>query len=201
MGRHEDFLDEHVPSSGEVAVDVGASQGEYSDFLAARFLSVLAIEPHPVGAIALRRLADRRPNLTVLEAAAGDRAGMEILYEMPGDVGIGLSSLRARHPLWGTDGVSWAPVRVLRLDDLSIAGRVDFLKIDTEGWEVPALAGALRLVQKDRPRILVEEHVLGDLDLVAGMLDPFGYSFLIVTRPGPGRSLAWLVATPKGGRP
>ena len=89
----------------------------------------------------------------------------------------------------------------MRLDSLTIAGRVDFLKIDTEGWEVPALTGAMRLVARCRPKILVEEHALGDLDLVAGTLDPLGYSFLIVTRPGRERALAWLVATPKGGRP
>lgn len=201
MSRHEAFLEEHVQVSGDVAIDVGASSGEYAEFLSGRFQSVLAVEPHPVGALKLRRLAERRPNVTVIEAAAGDRDGTGELYEMPGDVGVGLSSLHAKHPLWGTVGVRPIPVRVLRLDGLSIAGRIDFLKIDTEGWEVPALAGALRLVESNRPRILVEEHVLGDIDLVAAMLDPLGYSFLVVTRPGPGRALAWLVAAPKGGRP
>jgi hypothetical protein len=46
-------------------------------------------------------------------------------------------------------------ISVSPLDDL-IAGRVDFLKIDVEGMEMEALAGAAAILARDRPRIYIE---------------------------------------------
>jgi hypothetical protein len=49
-------------------------------------------------------------------------------------------------------------VRVARLDDLPLRRPVSFLKLDIEGAEPLALAGAREILTSDRPVILSELH-------------------------------------------
>jgi hypothetical protein len=46
-------------------------------------------------------------------------------------------------------------IEVGPLDDLAV-GSVDFLKIDVEGMEMAALAGARALIGRDRPYVFIE---------------------------------------------
>ncbi len=43
-------------------------------------------------------------------------------------------------------------------DDLADIGRLDWIKIDTEGAEIEILKGARKLIEKFNPKILVEWH-------------------------------------------
>jgi FkbM family methyltransferase len=49
-------------------------------------------------------------------------------------------------------------INVIRLDDEDIKGKIDFIKIDTEGSELFVLESAIELIKRDKPLIQVETN-------------------------------------------
>lgn len=145
---------------GSLAVDIGAHIGMVSWLLAPRFSTVLAVEPNPV---CLGRLHASMPdNVVVVGAASSDTAGVAELA-IPvhnGRAVAALGSLRAGATS-GENGefatasrIRQKRVATLRLDDL-VSEPVDVLKIDVEGFEAEALAGASRVLS-DQPVVIIE---------------------------------------------
>src|SRR5690606_11274694 len=64
-------------------------------------------------------------------------------------------------------------VLCLAVDSLDLPSRVRLIKMDVEGHEISALKGAEKLLQRDRPILIVE----GDSAEVADYLQGFGYTF------------------------
>ena len=132
-----------------VVFDVGANEG---DWLAA----VLTRSPHaivhafePQAALAARIAADR-PALLVNNVAVGDRAGELSLYDYSDHPGSQHASLLPGviDTLHGSKARA-TTVAVVTLDDYCAERRVeriDFLKIDVEGFEANVLRGARRLL-------------------------------------------------------
>jgi len=142
----------YTPSGFEIreddaVVDVGANIGAFAVFAAQRTRGrVLAIEPHPGNAAALRRnlLANGAARAEVAECAVADARGTLPLF-------LGRSG--TTHQLFAAgkdagEGES-VDVRVATLPELLVEHdlpRVDFLKLDCEGAEgliLPALPDAL----------------------------------------------------------
>lgn len=149
-------------NGGEVAIDVGANVGVYSDCLARGAKRVVALEPHPGCAAFLRRLALDRVDL--IEAAVSDREGRADLRIPIDDSGeaYALSSLSVANDFGAAErAVRIAPVRTVTLDGIAEQRvgpqeRVGFVKIDVEGHELKVLLGARALLAEHRPVILVE---------------------------------------------
>jgi FkbM family methyltransferase len=128
---------------GDACVDVGANVGVYSVLDAARSRGgrVVAFEPSPT----FQRLSEnlrRYPSATALNLGLSDRPG-RLPLSRAGTDDIGASF---------RDGTSRDPeVPVARLDEVPevrALERVDFLRIDVEGWEPNVMAGASRLWQR-----------------------------------------------------
>lgn len=161
-------------------LDVGASHGLFSlAFTAGRPESAaLAVEPSPVAwEILEENLArNRRDNVAPVRLAAGSAEGRLAMRQ----VWHHLEALPA-----GADPPGSLSIPVRRLDVLCAERRFepDLLKVDVEGYELEALAGARGLLAERRPPIFLEVHPrhlagLGQrvgelLDLLAG----FGYAF------------------------
>jgi FkbM family methyltransferase len=143
---------ERLLQPGDVFVDGGANVGLFS-LVAARRVGpsgrVLAFEPVPRLAAAAR--ANARLNgfdwIEVDTRALSDSEGDSELVELAG----GLSSFAPGHP----GGVA-RRVATARLDSVVHAGPVRLVKLDVEGAEVKALRGARRLLERDRPDLLLE---------------------------------------------
>ncbi|MGW0733759.1 FkbM family methyltransferase [Streptomyces sp. NPDC002851] len=150
-------LDDFCPPDCDTALDVGGWYGPWSRRLAARSRRVLAVEPVPHLA---RHLAAATPgNVRVVEAAATDRPGTARLWLPPGDRGDrGVSSLVRRDIHGRALDVTCLTLDALGAGDMDNAGsgRVDFIKIDVDGNELPVLRGAARLLDRDRPALIVE---------------------------------------------
>jgi hypothetical protein len=58
--------------------------------------------------------------------------------------------------------------------------RLDFFKLDVEGYEVPALVGALKTIKKHRPWIWVEYFITGADVIKQTLSDLDEYAFFIV---------------------
>lgn len=63
--------------------------------------------------------------------------------------------------------------QLVALDDMQLA-RLDFLKIDIEGMELEALAGARATIARCQPLLLVE-HIKSNGQQIADFLAPLGY--------------------------
>lgn len=154
---------ETLLSPDDCAVDVGAHIGS----MLAEIVRLapkgrhVAIEPVPAKAAWLRR---RFRTVEVIEAATGDEPGTATFYDdirRPGFSGL-------REPLGGVE-IERFDVKVVTLDEaLSSLDRLDFLKIDVEGAELPTLRGATDLLARFRPAVLFE---CGP----DSQVEPFGY--------------------------
>jgi len=76
---------------------------------------------------------------------------------------------------WMADRV----VDITSIDAMDLP-RLDFFKLDVEGYEVPALTGALATIKKHRPWIWVEYFITGVEPIKQALDDLEDYAFFIV---------------------
>jgi FkbM family methyltransferase len=146
--------------------DVGANVGMFSFAAAALGAQVVAVEADIWLASLIQRsvMLNELP-VTVLPAAASDRAGVCRLYLS--DDGRSSNSLRGTGP--GQTVIS------VTLDSLlNDFAAPDVLKIDVEGMELAVLRGATRLL-RTRPRIFCE--VSDNFDAIGNLLREANYTF------------------------
>lgn len=126
-------------SSPLILVDVGAHFGNVTKNFLNRGWSVVAYEPDPANRDEFNRLVGTHPRVEISAAAASDKA-TKSAYWYTSPVSTGISTLAAFHdshqPTANVDVVTLS-------EDLRHRGvqSVDFLKIDTEGFDYFALKG------------------------------------------------------------
>ena len=76
----------------------------------------------------------------------------------------------------------WMNDRVVDITSIDAMGlpRLDFFKLDVEGYEIPALTGALETIKKYRPWIWVEYFITGAETIKQALSDLDDYEFFIV---------------------
>lgn len=144
---------------GETALDVGANIGTVSAILsreAGPAGRVVAIEPVMIDALRHNVALNRLGNVQVVECAIGDEPGELEIAIAPGSGGIS-SSFVSREP-WQSE-LRKVPVKPLDavVDELGL-DRVDFVKVDVEGFEEQVIAGARRTVERFRPRWSISSY-------------------------------------------
>lgn len=92
----------------------------------------------------------------------------------------------------------WIPVRTLDslVNTNFPSGRIDFLKIDTEGAELEVLKGGIETIKKYKPKMLLEIHVFKDRNMgrkIIDFLEPLGYKLKIEQyTPDVSHCFAWI---------
>lgn len=156
---------------GDVVVDGGACEGIFTRFALDRGAKVIVVEPWSRMADALRMTFAREieeGRVVVERALIDSREGESTL------------TLNPRFPFEACEGQASSadtisePVPVRTLDTIiqrSPWGRCDFLKMDIEGHERPALASASATLKRDRPRIAIAvyHHAQGYRDIAADL--------------------------------
>jgi FkbM family methyltransferase len=139
-------------------VDVGAHRGTYSVLLSRQSNRVYAFEPMQYSFEKLTAL--RMRNVTAYKLALGCETGkMDIsLPTLNNKSAFGYETLR---PLaeGEYEKVDKQEVNVVKFDDLEGQidfARIDFIKIDVEGFEMEVLLGMTRLVETRRPALMIE---------------------------------------------
>lgn len=143
-------------SKGDVVVDCGAHISVFTwKALEAGAAKVIAVEPDPANLECLRRNFQEGDCGRV--RGAGRRGRVEQAGKMTLNLGngsnTGVNSMVEKE----SDKSIAVPVTTLDqlVKDLGLA-KVNFIKMDIEGAEREALAGALETLKKDRPRLMLD---------------------------------------------
>jgi FkbM family methyltransferase len=160
------YLIRSMVRPGDSVIDVGANVGFHTVAFAKVCGHVYAFEP-------VAEMAERASincalngldNVTLFRFALGEKTGeMEMNVNVSGGGMEGTSSfLKTVHINRAQEHYQPRKVSVRRLDDVLAeakpAGRVSFIKIDTEGFEPMVLRGAMETIRKHRPAMIVEAH-------------------------------------------
>lgn len=148
------LIERQVPRNSTV-IDVGANIGLSTILLARMTERVIAFEPSPPNVAFLRRNLERNgiTNVEVHAAAVSDRPGT--LRFHVAQFGAGSHVVTTGHVSGGMPTVN---VPAVTLDGTDLPP-IAFVKIDAEGHEPDVLAGARRLLTRDRPLVYSEVNI------------------------------------------
>lgn len=183
---------------GMTVLDIGANIGHYA-MEAARAVGpegrVIAFEPEPenhaalAANLALNGFTWAGHERLALGAAPGELA---LYRDLANRGGHSLVRANVQKPAGETR------VAVVRLDDYLARelpeGRVDFIKIDVQGAEAEALAGAAKTLARDLPMLLLEFWPAGMRAMGADPMAPvrkllaLGYGMSAIERGHPGHA-------------
>jgi FkbM family methyltransferase len=167
---HENCYDAMAVDRPRCVVDVGANIGVFSLYqsMLKRAEQVIAFEPSPdvfprlVKNIEINGIK----NVRAVNAAVGNESGTLSFSE---------SRVSANSRVSETGLIK---VPCVRLDDeLRDVHSIDFLKIDTEGYETHVLRGACETLKKTE-RIALELHYPGERQEIETIVSPLGFSLV-----------------------
>ena len=179
-------------SVGYNVIDAGAHIGYYALMAAHRLRQVgaglvFAFEPHPINFADLQRnkQLNNMSNLIPIQKAVADQTTRMRLFSNSGLRGGSVcNSLKQ----FSAHDISYE-IECTTLDDFMDThkeAKIGLIKLDVEGAELPALRGAQRLIERDKPYIMYEE--VEDRDRAFGyeikdlrsFLESLGYKIYLV---------------------
>jgi FkbM family methyltransferase len=183
------LLDELV-GPGSLVVDAGANRGMFTmrlSELVGPTGRVLAFEPNPECVARLERIAGDAGNVVVHASALSDATGIAVLH-VPVRSGSRLDGLGHLGDAAESDEIALS-VPTVTLDEVLDAEdrRVRFVKCDVEGHELAVLRGASKLLEDERPALLVEiewRHAGEAMQETFELLGAVGYAAEVVTPAG-----------------
>lgn len=164
----------HV-AAGDVVLDVGAFTGNSAAYFANQAAAggmvgkVYSFEPHPDTFAALQRNMSSRPDVVCVHSGCSDEDGEACLL---GD-GVGA--------VLSTRGISVPVCTIDRFVEARASlNRVDFIKMDIEGLEPKALAGARETIRRFHPRMAIciyhrSEHFYSILEQICSYGKPYAF--------------------------
>ena len=136
-------------SNNDVVIDCGAYIGSHTLVLSRLASKVHAFEPQKLIYECLEKTFKNKDNVILYNVA---------LYNKKGEISIGISGndgtssvLECRKRKFESDYL----VECDMIDNYEF-DKVDFIKIDTEGAEFKILEGAVKTIEKHRPKIIIE---------------------------------------------
>jgi FkbM family methyltransferase len=162
-------------NDAKIAIDVGGNLGLYVHHFQKLCKSVIVFEPIPALQSYLRK---QYPDVRVEGVALSDSPGHAQLRMPPGI--HSWATIAATNDLALADpasGLTSIEVPVRTLDSYALDG-VGILKVDVEGHEESVLRGAIKLLSREKPNIVVEveeRHNPGSVRRVSDFLSGLGY--------------------------
>lgn len=180
------FLISRLPDNA-IIIDGGANMGFFTIPVAKavkdKGSKIISFEPQKqiyyalCGSCALNELE----NVFVHNLGLGDKSTTAQLSEVDysnkidfGMVTISEKVEKKEHPY-----LSYNTVNVITIDSMKLP-RLDFLKLDVEGYECQALSGGLKTIEKHRPIIWIEYNMAGEDNIKASLQSVQNYKYIIV---------------------
>ena len=153
-------VDGFTPNNGQVVIDAGANYGDSAIWWSKKFgAKVFAFEPlSDVFSELQKNIKLNAVNVVAYNIALGQ--GEEVNGNTYGGMFSKGGNLK---------------IKTERLDNYSFE-KVDFLKIDVEGFEYEVLNGAEKTISKFKPRIIIETHTKYLRKICHRYLSDLGYS-------------------------
>lgn len=160
----------------DLAVQAGGNMGVWALALAPKFGRVVTFEPDPRNFRALVHNTASAENILALPCALGADGGEWCGLEL---------SAREANNVGAYQVTKGATAPIVALDSFNLPA-LDLLYLDIEGFEMPAILGAMETIQKFRPVIAIEDKGLSErYGYLKGSaeqaLAPLGYE--VVARP------------------
>lgn len=144
-------------TANDIVLDIGANVGFMTTILAEQAKHVYAFEPEPTNYKQLEENTKHLDNVIAYKVALSDTFGFTTLYLCPNDKGM-----HRLYPSKWCEGGEQIQVTKHKLDLIHYYfldnTKINFIKIDVEGYEYYALKGMIKLLNRDHPTILMEFH-------------------------------------------
>ena len=160
-GERELQLLPQLTDVDKVAVDIGGNKGVYTMFLVLHSKRVITFEPNPELCTMLRQRYAKYP-VDIVNVALGAEAGKTQLQIplLQGEELHGLAQIGSQEPEIEWRGNNLNEFRTIDVDirgiDDELIENVGFVKVDVEGAELNVLKGAVKMLQREQPNLLIE---------------------------------------------
>ncbi len=176
----------------DLCLDIGANFGLMTGVMAlaaGKRGKIIAFEPHPEIASSLQehierwRETPRLGTIQVINKAVSERAGTAQL-EIPGEFHCNRGTARIHQA-----GETGETMKLIKVDTICLDNllddpqvRIGMLKIDIEGHEKAALAGAAGLLKRGAIRDIIYEEQAEYPSPVSKYLEQFGYTIYLIRK-------------------
>lgn len=150
-----DFLPKYLTSEKPLIFDVGANVGDYSALIRKFHPQALlhCFEPNPVTFSKLKKNLGTEKFLN--NVGVSEHSGeLELFFQKDNETSVQASlDKEILKNISGSANITSVKVQVVTLDEYCTANaisKIDFLKIDTEGFELEALKGAAKLISEKK---------------------------------------------------
>tara|TARA_B100000579_G_scaffold37019_1_gene25877 strand:+ start:1448 stop:2191 length:744 start_codon:yes stop_codon:yes gene_type:complete len=156
---------DHFKDKSKEAIDVGVYRGVYSYKLAKEFNKIHSFEPNPLLYPYLKKyLTQIIPNMTLYNYALSNkneianlkipRRGKSIFKNNIEEIyKLGCATIHENNNFEKYNNYE---VQCKKLDDVINDKEISFIKIDVEGHELNVIEGAINIINKYKPTLLVE---------------------------------------------
>lgn len=153
-------------------LDIGANIGNHTLFFANECSAkhIYAFEPtmqtfsYLKKNVEINKIEDK---VTLYNYGVGENAGMSKIEKFS-EENIGGTTLQLNDN---------GNIPIIAIDELNIDSKIDFVKIDTEGFEIEVIKGMMKLVSRDLPYIWVEASK-DHLQVLLELLLPLNYQIV-----------------------
>ena len=151
------LMHQHI-KKGDVVLDIGANIGFYTKILAdlvGETGMVYAFEPDKTNFKHLQKNAGHLKNAVLINKAVSDKTGTITLYQS--------DLLNVDHKTYATENyTSKTEIECVAIDDIIVDKKVDFIKIDIQGYEYFAFQGMQEVFKHNKNlKIITEFYPLG----------------------------------------
>ena len=164
-------LEKYIDTSNPlVFLDIGAKTGLWSKRLARKCIEIHGFEPNPETIALLKKSTRKLKHFRLHQCAVGDKNEVKEFL-----INKRLENCGFVDRYKGYTGTMEVPVRTI---DSFNFDRVDLIKIDTEGYELPIINGALKTIERERPQLYIEVHELEQEIPIKKILEGFDYTYV-----------------------
>tara|TARA_Y100000992_G_scaffold300777_1_gene270154 strand:- start:9900 stop:10607 length:708 start_codon:yes stop_codon:yes gene_type:complete len=157
--KHLHNIFEKYITPNSIVIEGGCHIGTHTIKLGMLAEHVYAFEPMPSSYNLLKQNAEinNLKNITVIKKGLSNTSNKVYFDWIPHDNpgGSGLSNNPMGKPEWIENDEQRIPVDLTTIDLLNLE-RLDFIKLDVEGYESLAISGGLKTIQKYKPVITLE---------------------------------------------